>query len=279
MPELPEVETIKESLLVALDNAVIQSVLVRNRHLRQEIPTDFEKNICKARITRIYRLAKYALLDLDNNRSIILHFGMSGKIRFIDEKDINYEKHDHVIFKTSRGILAYNDPRRFGLVLETPTALIYSHPLFAKLGLDPFDDELSVSYLQHKLQNKNVSIKIALLDQTIICGIGNIYASEALYDARISPLRCCNDVSIEELKRLIVSIQKILRKAINAGGSTLHDYRKPDGSTGYFQLQHAVYGKEGKPCPHCICCSSDGKGILKITQGGRSTFYCPYLQK
>ena len=120
---------------------------------------------------------------------------------------------------------------------------------------------------------------MALLDQTIICGIGNIYASEALYDARISPLRPCNSITKKELYRLILSVKKTLEKAIEAGGSTLHDYRKPDGSTGYFQLQHAVYGKEGKSCPHCICQKAKEKGILKIIQSGRSTFYCPCLQK
>lgn len=279
MPELPEVETIKEALKMSIEGATIRSVLVRNRHLRKLIPEDFEQNVQQTRITRIYRISKYVVLDLDNGHNIIIHFGMSGKIRFIKQSSLPFEKHDHVIIDTSKGILAYNDPRRFGLVTETLSEKIKDLPLFSKIGLDPFDRKLSKNYLKNKFRNKSCVIKIALLDQSIICGIGNIYASEALYEAQISPLRSCSSLSLQELEKLINSIKIILKKAIAAGGSTLHDYKRPDGSTGYFQLQHAVYGKEGKCCPHCICKKTNQHGIRKIIQDGRSTFYCPCLQK
>lgn len=279
MPELPEVETIKEALVKSIDGATISSAIVRNPHLRKLVPEDFEKNVGGTTIVRIYRISKYALLDLDNGHTIVFHFGMSGKLRFIAQENPCFEKHDHVIFHTSKGIIAYNDPRRFGLVTEISSNQKEKTPLFANLGLDPFDKNLDVSYLQHKFENKKIPIKIALLDQTIICGIGNIYASEALYEARISPLRSCASLKKNDIKKLILSVQSTLKKAIAAGGSTLHDYHKPDGSTGYFQLQHAVYGKEGKSCPHCICSSLNEHGIKRIVQGGRSTFYCPCLQK
>ena len=279
MPELPEVETIKEALVKSISNASINSVSVRNRHLRQFIPESFEKNIEKAIITRIYRIGKYALLDLNNGHTIILHFGMSGKLRFVDSNNPSFEKHDHIVFYTSKGTIAYNDPRKFGLVSEESSAKIKNLSLFANLGPDPFDQALSTSYLQNKFKKKQCPIKIALLDQSIICGIGNIYASEALYEARISPLRSCTSLTANETKKLISAIRSTLQKAIDAGGSTLHDYRKPDGSTGYFQLQHAVYGKEGMRCPYCSSNCSAKQGIRRIVQGGRSTFYCPHLQK
>lgn len=279
MPELPEVETIKEALVKSIKGATIFSVTVNNRNLRQCIPLNFAKIVHQTKIVHIYRISKYIVLDLSNKYSIILHFGMSGKIRFIDQENPVFEKHDHVIFDTSHGLLTYNDPRRFGLILILLTNTIPSYPPFTKLGPDPFDKKLDVSYLKNKFKNKKLPIKVALLDQSIICGIGNIYASEALYSARISPLRFCDNITEQELQTLIFAIRETLSKAIKAGGSTLHDYRKPDGSTGYFQLQHAVYGKEGQTCPDCVCSLKKCKGIQKVILDGRSTFYCPYLQK
>lgn len=278
MPELPEVETIKESMRKTLNNAVIKSVIVYNRSLRLPVPDNFEKIICGTKICRIYRIAKYALWELDNNYSIVWHFGMSGKVKITDITPDVLERHDHIIMHTTKGIIIYNDPRRFGLVTVIKTSQLKTNPLFRSLGLDPFDDELTATYLESKLENKHTPIKINLLDQSIICGIGNIYASEALYEAKISPLRASNSLTIKEQANLIEAVRIVLRKAIAAGGSTLHDYKKPDGDIGYFQLQHAVYGKEGKSCSNG-CKSKKCAGIRKIIQGGRSTFYCPHLQK
>ena len=231
MPELPEVETIKEALRKAVEGAVIQKVIVRNRKFRIPVPADFEDTLEGAAILKVYRIAKYAVLDLDNGFSVVWHFGMSGKVKITDTYPADLEKHDHIIIVTTRGILTFND-----------------------------------------------AIKIALLDQSIVNGIGNIYASEALYAARISPLRECCSLSKQEISNLINAVRKTLQKAIDAGGSTLRDYRKPDGSMGYFQHMHCVYGKAGQKCPDCSC-NGCTEGIKKIIQGGRSTFYCRHLQK
>ena len=278
MPELPEVETIKESLKRAIDGAFIESIVVRNRRFRESIPDEFEKVISNSNIKKIYRIAKYVVIDLDNEYSIIWHFGMSGRIKFTNNID-DLDKHDHVIIKLNNGYVIYNDARRFGLITYTKTKEINNHHLFSKIGLDPFDTNLNATYLLNKLKNKNIEIKIALLDQSIINGIGNIYASEALYDARISPFKKSCSISLDEANKLIESIQKILKKAIKAGGSTLKDYKKPDGSTGYFQNEHCVYNKTGQRCPNCCCDISKTSGIKKATQGGRSTFFCETLQK
>lgn len=278
MPELPEVETIKESMRKSLAEATINSAMVYNRSLRIPVPDNFEKTIGKAKICRIYRIAKYALWELDNNYSVIWHFGMSGKVKITDKLPEVLEKHDHIVIGTSKGNLIYNDPRRFGMVTIAKTSRLKTNPLFKNLGVDPFDDKLTASYLESKLKNRHTPIKIALLDQSVISGIGNIYASEALYEARISPLRDSRSLTTKERANLIEAVRLILKKAIAAGGSTLHDYKKPDGDIGYFQLQHAVYGKDGQRCPHG-CKNKKCEGIRKIIQGGRSTYYCPHLQK
>lgn len=278
MPELPEVETIKESLKKAIDKKTIESVEVKNRKFREIIPDDFEDVISNTSIKKIYRIAKYIVIDLSNNYSMIWHFGMSGRIKFMDNI-CNLDKHDHIIIKTNNGYIIYNDARRFGLITCCKTNNIKKHHLFSKIGIDPFDSNLDAKYLLDKLKNKNIEIKVALLDQSIINGIGNIYASEALYDARISPFKKSCNIDTDEANRLIESVRKILNKAIKAGGSTLRDYKKPDGSTGYFQNEHCVYNKTGQRCPNCCCDLSKTQGIKKAIQGGRSTFFCETLQK
>lgn len=279
MPELPEVETIKEALSKAVSNSRIISVKVRKRQLRKMIPDDFEAVITNANIVEIYRRAKYAIIKLDNGYSIVIHFGMSGRVNIFKTLPKTFEKHDHVIIETTKGTVIYNDARRFGLVTYIKSDCIDEHTLFANTGIDPFDTKLNGHYLLDKLAHKKSHIKIALLDQSIINGIGNIYASESLYEAEISPLRLCCDISLEESERLIQSIRKVLLAAIKAGGSTLRDYHKPDGSLGYFQNQHCVYNKTGMPCPNCTCNTKETGGITKIVQAGRSTFYCERHQK
>ena len=279
MPELPEVETIKEALRKAVIGATIKDVVVRNRNFRESIPLDFENITKNTTIIKVWRLAKYAIMDLDNGFSIIWHFGMSGRVKITDTHSIEYEKHDHVIFYTTKGFLIYNDTRRFGLLTYTKTNNIRLHHLFSHIGIDPFDAGFNLDYLSNKLKNKKTPIKLALLDQRIINGIGNIYASEALYEARISPFRESQSLTKKEISNLVEAIIKTLNKAIKAGGSTLRDYRKPDGSTGYFQNEHCVYNKTGQRCPNCICQTDITGGIAKSIQGGRSTFYCNTLQK
>jgi formamidopyrimidine-DNA glycosylase len=279
MPELPEVETIKEALKKSISNAKIESITIRNRKFREEVPSDFERIVVDTTITKIYRNAKYLVLELSNNYSIIWHLGMSGKVKIQETLPSEIEKHDHITIKTDKGYITYNDARRFGLMTYCESDKINRHHLFANIGIDPFNSDLTAYYLATKLKNKKNPIKLSLLDQSIINGIGNIYASEALYDANISPLRESNTLTLNELDMLILSVRKILEKAIKAGGSTLKDYRKPDGSMGYFQNSHCVYDKEGHRCPNCTCDINKTKGIKRIVQGGRSTFYCETKQK
>jgi formamidopyrimidine-DNA glycosylase len=169
--------------------------------------------------------------------------------------------------------------RRFGLVTYCESAKIKENHLISKLGLDPWDENLTAEYLLNKLQNKKLPIKICLLDQEIICGIGNIYASEILYLARIHPERSAESITLSEIKRLIKYTREVLESAIKAGGSSIHDYVHPDGDIGYFQESHCVYNKTGLRCPHCRCSVARTGGIRKMVLGGRSTFYCATLQK
>ena len=253
MPELPEVETIKNALIKAIDKANIISVRVFNNRFRKIIPDDFAKRIEGSQIIMISRRAKYLIITLNNGLSIIWHLGMSGKIKIFDSLPQKLEKHDHVIIETDKCFLVYNDARRFGMLEYVETANLEKNPIFTHIGIEPFDKKLNGLFLFNKLKNKKIPIKVALLDQSIINGIGNIYASEALFDAGISPLRNSDDLTQKECETLVRSVQKILQKAIEAGGSSIHDYKKPDGSLGYFQNMHCVYNKTGQKCPLCTC--------------------------
>lgn len=279
MPELPEVETIKNALLKAAYEANIISVSIFNNRFRKIIPDDFAKKVQGHKIISISRQAKYLLLGLDNGLSIVWHLGMSGKVKICDELPEKLEKHDHVIFETDKGFLIYNDARRFGMLDVVETKNLAANPIFAHIGLDPFDAKLDGLFLFNKLKNKKIPIKVALLDQKIVNGIGNIYASEALFDAGIAPTRMSDKLKLKECEKLVESIRKILQKAIAAGGSSIHDYKKPDGSLGYFQNMHCVYNKTGQKCPGCTCNIAQTGGIKKIVQAGRSTFYCSVKQK
>jgi formamidopyrimidine-DNA glycosylase len=280
MPELPEVETIKNAIAKGIGKSRIEQVDVRNPHLRQPVPPDFATKIEGATIQRYRRIAKYIVIDLDNKLSLLWHMGMSGKIKLSDKPLTPYDKHDHIIIKTDNGYIVYNDPRRFGLLTYDSTEHLEQNPLLHHLGIDPFDVQLTDTYLFNCLQKKkSLPVKQALLDQQIIVGIGNIYASEILYDARINPLRKSESVKLSETGILLKSIRKVLTAAIAAGGSTLRDYKKPDGSLGYFQNKHCVYGKMGQKCPICTCDIKQTGGIRKVVLGGRSTFYCEKVQK
>lgn len=279
MPELPEVETVKNALKKAVLGAKILNTKIFCRRFRVQIPQDFEEKIKDTTITDIRRIAKYIVIDLNNAQSIIWHLGMSGKIKTINSDVEQFQKHDHVIISTDKGVLVYNDARRFGLLTICESDCLNNHAIFKNIGLDPFDEKLTADYLLSKFKNKKIAIKVALLDQSVINGIGNIYASEALYLARILPQRESLTLTKKECESLIVAVRDVLSKAIKAGGSTLRDYIKPDGSTGYFQNEHCVYNKTGQRCPNCVCNLNKTKGIRKIVQGGRSTFYCETLQK
>lgn len=279
MPELPEVETIKTALSNSIGKCNITDVIINNNRLRELIPVDFGAKVCGAAICNYRRIAKYIIMDLDNGLSIVWHLGMSGRVKISDQKPNPPAKHDHVIIATSNGVITYNDARRFGLLTYCETNRLKEHPHFCRLGPEPLDEAFNGEYLFQRLQGKKIAVKPALLDQEIVVGIGNIYASESLYGAGISPLRPAQDVSREECARLVNSVREVLQKAIAAGGSTLKDYQKPDGSLGYFQNMHCVYNKTGQKCPQCKCDVNKTGGIQKIVQAGRSSFFCPVKQK
>lgn len=278
MPELPEVETIKNAVRNAIDGAVILKITVNNPRLRVTVPDDLPEKAKNAVFTNIYRIAKYIVMDTDKGISLIIHLGMSGKIKLSDSRP-ELQKHDHVVLETSKGFMVYNDVRRFGVFTYATTAKLSDFCLLKKTGIDPFHRDFDGEWLYRHLKNRSQEIKQALLNQKIIAGIGNIYASEALFSAGIMPTRAASSLKKQECHALAQSIRQTLEKAILAGGSTLKDYQKPDGSLGYFQHMHCVYNKTGQRCPDCTCNPAQTGGIKKIVQNGRSTYFCPTKQK
>lgn len=269
MPELPEVETILNGLKTHLLSHQINKIHINRPNLRIPFPPDITKTK-RVAITRVYRRAKYMLWELENNKTLILHLGMSGKLLLYKDKYLK-GKHDHIEFHlTNDNILVLNDPRRFGLVTITDTNNISSHKLIKNLGIEPLDEDFNAYYLAEKCLNKTRPIKNLLMDNKIIVGVGNIYACESLYAAKINPIKCPSKLTFEQISSLVTSIKKILIEAIKAGGSTLKDYQKSDGSMGYFQHNFAVYNQ--------FQCKNCGVSIKKIRQLGRTTFYCSSCQ-
>lgn len=280
MPELPEVETIKNAIEKGIGQARILKLAVKNANLREKVPADIADVVEGSVIKNYRRIAKYIVMELDNKVCLIWHMGMSGKVKITDKLPDVLDKHDHIIISTDNGFIIYNDPRRFGLFTYCKKDNLNSCRWLKNTGIDPFDNNLDDAYLFAKLQkHKKMPIKLALLNQEIIAGIGNIYASEILYESRISPLRISGEITKAESKILVDNTRKVLKRAIKAGGSTLRDYKKPDGSMGYFQQQHCVYNHTGQKCPHCCCDIKKTGGIKRLVMGGRSTFYCESLQK
>ena len=279
MPELPEVETVKNAVQKAIGLANITDVIIKQNHFREVMPEDFREKLVGAQIIKYERIAKYLVIHLSNGYAIIWHLGMSGRIKICEDMPEQLEKHDHVVIKTTNGILIYHDPRRFGLLTCCPSTKLREANCLKHTGIDPVTEKWDGSYLAQKFKNKKIPVKVALLDQAIVAGIGNIYASEALFAAGISPLREAGSLKPKECQKLAEAIKATLQKAIEAGGSTLRDYRKPDGSEGYFQHLHCVYNKTGQQCPNCTCNIAQTGGIKKIVQAGRSSFYCPTKQK
>ncbi|MEO7634471.1 MAG: bifunctional DNA-formamidopyrimidine glycosylase/DNA-(apurinic or apyrimidinic site) lyase [Sphingomicrobium sp.] len=268
MPELPEVETTVRGLAAVLDGRRIVAVEARRPALRRALPKDLGQRLTGARVTALRRRAKYGLIDTDRGDTLIFHLGMSGRWR-IDPGEV--EKHDHFVISTDDGHrIALNDPRRFGSLDLERTDALDAWPPIAALGPEPFD--LTAPGLKRRLSGRNAAIKLLLLDQGIVAGLGNIYVCEALFRARIHPRRAGGSVSLDRLKRLVPAIHAVLEEAIAAGGSSLRDFASPDGELGYFSKQFSVYGREGEPC---AC----GGLVKRIVQGGRSTFYCPRCQR
>lgn len=276
MPELPEVETVCRGLAVALEGRRLSAVQVRRPDLRLPFPPDFAERLTGRVITRISRRAKYMCWHLNDGWVVLCHLGMSGRMLVGPRDDTPLGKHDHVVIDTeddSRVI--FNDPRRFGLMDMVTEEGLYGHRLLASLGPEPLDDAFTPEVLSAALAGRSGPIKPALLDQKLVVGIGNIYASEALFRAGISPTRVASTVAGKLAKKLVPAIKDVLREAIAAGGSSLRDHRQPSGELGYFQHAFAVYDREGQPCPGCDC----AQGIRRITQMGRSTYYCDKRQR
>ncbi len=279
MPELPEVETVCRGLAKKLAGRKIKSVTLNRSGLRVPFPPALRK-LADVKVASISRRAKYVLMNLSDGRTLILHLGMSGRLVIFGKEDVyKPATHDHLVLTMDDGArVAMNDPRRFGLATLAQTDALENHKLFRALGPEPLGKDFTVKYLAEKLKGKKVAVKPAIMDQRIVVGVGNIYASEALFAAGIDPEARAGDVGPAALKRLLTEIKRVLKRAIKAGGSSLRDYVQTDGELGYFQHQFAVYDREGQKCKGCVCDIRKTGGVRRIAQGGRSTFYCPVKQ-
>lgn len=269
MPELPEVETTRRGIAPALTGHCIRGVVVRNPNLRWPVPDDLAARLHEQPVRSVTRRAKYLLLNVPAG-SVIVHLGMSGALRVVSA-DTPLRKHDHVDFSVSTGaVLRYHDPRRFGCVLWQPAGEV--HPLLASLGPEPLGDEFSGERLFQLSRNRKSAVKPFLMDQATVVGVGNIYATEALFRAGIDPRRAAGRVSKQRYVALEQSVREVLAESIERGGTTLRDYVDPQGSPGWFALQLSAYEQAGKPCPKCQTL------IRKVVLGQRASYFCPHCQ-
>ncbi|MEQ8308214.1 MAG: bifunctional DNA-formamidopyrimidine glycosylase/DNA-(apurinic or apyrimidinic site) lyase [Hoeflea sp.] len=297
MPELPEVETVRRGLQPVMEGALIVRLEQRRADLRFPFPPDFAARLTGRRITAMGRRAKYLLADLDDGMVLVCHLGMSGSFRIEPDGEealspgvfhhprSKDDRHDHVVFHldgpAGRARVIYNDPRRFGYMDLLPRDALAEHPWFRGLGIEPTGNSLDADELARRLAGKTAPLKAALLDQRIIAGLGNIYVCEAMWRARLSPLKPAGRLVTKSgqprvsLQRLAVDVRAVISEAIAAGGSSLRDHIQTDGTLGYFQHGFSVYDREGKTCPRPGC----GDTVRRVVQSGRSTFLCPRCQK
>ena len=293
MPELPEVETVRRGLQPVMEGARMLKVEARRPDLRRPLPKDFVKRLEGRTVTGLGRRAKYLLADLSSGDVLLMHLGMSGSFRVTQDGnakmpgDFHYPRsedraHDHVIFHMSSGArIAFNDPRRFGLMLLVPRTELAEHPLMREVGPEPLGNAFDAAMLAAACHGKQTSLKAALLDQTVVAGLGNIYVCEALHRAFQSPKRQASTIATrkgepnERSDKLVDAIKAVLGDAIKAGGSSLRDHRQTSGELGYFQHHFRVYDREGERCVTPGCPGT----VKRIVQSGRSTFYCPTCQK
>jgi formamidopyrimidine-DNA glycosylase len=280
MPELPEVETVRRGLLPVLAGHRLAVVEQRRLDLRFPLPVDFARRLAGRRIEDIERRGKYLLIRLDADEVWLAHLGMSGRF-CIDGPDTPPPgPHDHVLLRTDDGVcIRFHDPRRFGFMDLVPAEALDRCPHLAGLGPDPLGPAFDQAYLAASLAGRRAPLKAALLDQRVVAGMGNIYASESLFRARLSPTRTAATVCGKRVDRLVAAIKDVFAEAIAAGGSSLRDHRQPSGELGFFQHGFAVYGRPGEPCPGCRCQPARTGGIRRIVQSGRSTFYCGLRQR
>jgi formamidopyrimidine-DNA glycosylase len=285
MPELPEVETVRRGLTPVLEGARLSGVRINRPDLRFPFPDRFVERLEGATVERIARRAKYLLMPLCTGETWVTHLGMTGRFTLDGRQLGEFEeaapiagKHEHFSAcanRDGRTRIGFADARRFGFMGLIPTAQVEAHPWFAGLGPEPLGNGFSGAHLAEAFAGKKQNIKVSLLDQRVVAGLGNIYVCEALYRARISPLVAAGAVSRPRLERLATEVREVLNDAIAAGGSTLRDFANAEGGQGYFQHRFDVYGREGEPCRGEGC-----TGVVKrIVQGGRSTFYCPTCQR
>lgn len=274
MPELPEVETICQGLRNEIFNKTITQVYqLTNLKLRQEIPKGIKAKILNKQITQIKRRSKYIQIFLDDELVILIHLGMSGKL-LIKNMDYQYAKHDHFAFIINNQLqVIYNDPRRFGLIDLIKKDQLSQHVLLKNLGVEPLELEFTPKYFKEKLKQKKQPVKVALMDNHSIVGVGNIYASESLFLSKISPLRAANSLSDDEIELLHNKIIAVLKDSIDKGGSSLKDYASVSGEKGYFQNSFNVYARSDEDCKVCK------NKVIKIKQAGRASFYCACCQK
>ncbi len=283
MPELPEVETVRRGLQPAMEGAVIARADINRPDLRWPFPENMAARLTGATVSTLRRRSKYILADLSTGETLLIHLGMSGRMLVSGDPLGQFahnhpapEKHDHVVLHMNNGArVTFNDPRRFGAMDLLDTATASDHPLLAKIGPEPLGNGFNEDYFVDQLKNKKSPIKSVLLDQRIVAGLGNIYVCEALYRAKISPERRAGEISEPRIRSLVPIIREVLSDAIKAGGSSLKDFRQADGELGYFQHSFDVYGRESDPCRTPECRSV----ITRITQSGRSSFFCPQCQR
>ena len=274
MPELPEVEVTRRGIAPVLTGSRVSGVIVRTPTLRYPLPPNLQQTLAGLRLREVSRRGKYLLLDFDHGH-LLIHLGMSGSLRLVPAT-LAAEKHDHfdLVFaiKGKSVALRLRDPRRFGAILWLQGDPL-THPLLAVLGVEPLTEEFSATWLRKEFAGLSAAIKPTLMDSHRVVGIGNIYASESLFRAGIDPRTAVGRISLKRLERLVPAIKATLTAAIAAGGSSLRDFIHSDGSSGYFQQQHFVYGRGGDPCRVC------GREIRELRQGQRATFFCAGCQR
>ncbi|NYT64179.1 bifunctional DNA-formamidopyrimidine glycosylase/DNA-(apurinic or apyrimidinic site) lyase [Alcaligenaceae bacterium] len=274
MPELPEVETTRRGLATIMPGHVLKQFVIYEPRMRWPVPADMSQKISGCKVLACERRGKYLLINFDHGTQII-HLGMSGSLRRVP-LDEPLRKHDHAEWLFDHARFLLHDPRRFGAILwhDAAAGPLAEHPLLAKLGIEPFDPLFTPEYLHRHLQGKTQAIKQALLAGQVVVGVGNIYASESLFRARINPRTAAGTLSLERCRRLAAAIQQTLGDALESGGSTLRDYVNATGQPGaYFTLHASVYEKAGQPCNVCAT------PIRRIVQGQRTTYYCPKCQR
>jgi formamidopyrimidine-DNA glycosylase len=287
MPELPEVETVMRGLAAVLEGRTIRAASVARPDLRWPFPAGLAERLAGARVEGFRRRGKYMLMRLSGGDSVLIHLGMSGRMVARSAEaaaaaggGAPATPHEHMALETSEGVrVGFVDPRRFGCVDLVRTAEEDGHRLLAGLGSEPLAPEFTPAVLSAALRGRRTPLKAALLDQKIVAGLGNIYVSEALFRARLSPRRLASSVPGTRAERLAPAIRDVLEESIAAGGSSLRDYVRADGGIGFFQERFKVYGRAGLPCEECPGAPDCPGGIRRTVQAGRSSFHCPRLQR